>query len=118
MQLSEIKGERALEVIADLIDPITNLVKDKKFKAIVDSGTQMDVVKFILKEHPKEILFILATINDKDPATYQPTLIELPKMVLDLISDPDVKSLFKSQSQSEQLASSGSVTENIGAVEA
>ena len=118
MKLSDIKGEKALDVIADLIDPITNLVQDKKFKAIVDKGNQKEVVKFILREHPKDILTVLALVNEKDPATFQPTLIELPKMVLDLMSDPDVMSLFKSQSQTEQSAYSGSATENIGAVEA
>lgn len=118
MKLSEIRGERALEVIADLIDPIKNLVQDKRFKTVYQTGTQMDVVKFILKEHPKDILTALAIINGEKPEEYQPSVLEVPKMVLDLISDPDVSSLFKSQSQSEQLASSGSVSENTEAAEA
>lgn len=118
MKLSEIKGERALSVIADLIDPIKELVQDKRFKATINEGTRLDVVKYLLKEHAKTVLTILALINDEDPEKYQPTLIELPKLVLELVSDPDVASLFTSQSQSEQLASSGSVTENTGAVEA
>ena len=118
MKLSEIKGEKALDIIADLIDPITNLVQDKKFKATVDKGNQKEVVKFILREHPKDILTVLALVNEEDPATFQPSLVQLPKMVLDLMSDPDIMSLFKSQGQNEQSANFGSATENIGAVEA
>lgn len=118
MKLSEIKGEKALEIIADLIDPVALMVQDKKFKKVVDSGTKVDVVKFLLKEHPKEILLILALINQEDPATYEPTLLSLPKMVMELIEDPAVISLFKSQSQSVVSAPSGFATENTGAVEA
>ncbi len=118
MKLSNIKGEKALEVIADLIDPISKMVQDKGFKKIVDTGTQLDVVKYLLKNHGKEVLIVLALINEADPKTYAPSLVELPRLVLDLINDPDVMALFKSQGQSEQLASSGSVTANIEAVEA
>ena len=118
MKLSDIKGEKALEIIADLIDPISVMVQDKGFKKVVDTGSQLDVVKFLLKNHGKEIIIVLALINEKDPKTYEPSLVELPRLVLDLINDPDIMSLFKSQSQTEQLASSGSVTANIEAVEA
>ena len=118
MKLSDIKGEKALDIIADLIDPISLIVQDKGFKKVIDNGTQLDVVKYILKNHGKEILIVLALINEKDPKTYAPSLVELPRLVLDLINDPDVMSLFKSQSQTEPLASSGSVTANIEAVEA
>lgn len=114
-KLSEIKGERALEVIADLIDPISRMLKDEVFKKKIQDGDKLDVVKYLLKSHKKDVLEILALINDEDPKTYAPSLISLPGMLMDLINDPDVMSLFESQSQSEQLASFGSATENIEA---
>lgn len=118
MKLSEIKGEKALEIIADLIDPIGVLLRDDIFKAKIQSDDRIGAVKYLLKNHPRDVIEILALINEEDPKTYAPNIIQLPMMLMDLLSDSDVMSLFGSQSQSEQLASSGSVTENIEAVEA
>lgn len=115
MKLSEIKGERALEVIADLIDPIKEIMDDDRFKATIDSGSKLDVVKFLLKEHKHQMLVVLALLNNEDPSTYEPSLLSLPMMVMDLISDPDVMSLFGLQDQNTELASTGPVTENIEA---
>jgi len=117
MKLSEIKGERALEVIADLIDPISRLLKDDMFKKKVQGDNRLDAVKYLLKNHQRDVIEILALINDADPKTYAPSLIELPMMLMDLLSDPDVMSLFGSQSQTTHLASTGSVTENTEAQE-
>ena len=117
MKLSEIKGEHALEVIADLIDPISKLLKDEKFKKKIQGGNKLDAIKYLLKNHPKNVIEIFAIINDKDPETYAPNLIELPMMLMDLINDPDVMSLFGSQDQNTQLASSGPATGNTEARE-
>ena len=107
MKLSEIKGERALEVLADLIDPVAEMVQDEGFKAVARSGSRMDVAKYLLKSHGKNVIKVLALINGEDPTTYEPTLVQLPIMVLELFEDPDVNRLFGLQSQTEQLASSG-----------
>lgn len=117
MKLSEIKGERALEVLAELIDPIAEMVQDEGFKNVARAGDKMCVVKYLLKSHGKNVIKVLALINGEDPNTYEPTLLQLPMMVLELFEDPDVNRLFGLQSQTDQLASSGSVTENIEASE-
>lgn len=117
MKLSEIKGERALAVIADLIDPVGEMVQDKGFKAVIDSGDKLAVVKYLLKSHSKNVIKVLALINDEDPETYEPTLIQLPMMVMELFEDPDVMRLFGLRSQNTELASSGSATVNTEANE-
>lgn len=115
MKISEIKGERALEVIADLIDPITEMVKDTGFKDTIDNGDRVAVAKYLLKNHSKNVLTVLALINEEDPDTYKPSLIAIPKMLLDLFNDPDVMSLFGLQDQNTELASSGPAMENTEA---
>lgn len=116
LKLSEIKGERALEVIAEIIDPVSDLVKDKGFKAVCDTGDKLGVVKYLLKNHGKNVLKILALINDEDPDTYEPTIIQLPKMVLELFEDPDITELFGLQDRTTVLASTDLATENIEAL--
>jgi len=118
MKLSEIKGERALEVIADLMDPVTEIISDAAFKDAVKNGTKGDAIKYLLKNHQRNVITILALIQGEDPATYEPSLVSLPLLLMDLLNDPDVSSLFGLQSQSTHVASSGSATENTEAKEA
>lgn len=117
MKLSEIKGEKALEVLADLIDPIKELLEDDKLKDMRDESNKLDIVKYLLKQHKKEMLTILALISGENPETYEPTILTLPVMVMDFLNDPDVAELFGLQGQPTEQASSGSATENIEATE-
>ena len=41
MKLSEIKGERALEVLADLIEPVAEILGDKEIVAVLQSGKRV-----------------------------------------------------------------------------
>ena len=116
MKLSDIKGEKALDVVVELIDPVTSIIADKEVVAIYRSNKpRILLIKKMIEKHKKEVLHILAVLNDKDPKTYKPSLIELPMMLWDLLNDEDLNSLFTSQNQMKESDSSGSVTENIEA---
>lgn len=108
-KISEIKGEDALDVLADIIDEIAVICADKVFVNVIEHGTQLNIVKYLMKNHKKEIIKILAVLNGCDPVTYKPSLLELPIMLIALLNDPDVSSLFRSE---DSVTSSGSVTES------
>lgn len=98
MKLSEIKGERALDVLADLIDPVAEIIGDKEISAILKSGkAPAKAIKLALKNHKRAVLDMMAAIDGEDPATYEPSLFVLPKRLLDLLNDPEVQRLFASQ---------------------
>lgn len=98
MKLSEIKGERALEVLADLIEPVAEILGDKEIVAVLQSGkAPAKAIKLALKNHKKAVLAMMAAIDGEDPETYQPSLFVLPKRLLDLLNDPEVQKLFASQ---------------------
>ena len=98
MKLSEIKGERALDVLADLIDPVAEIFGDKEISAALQSGkAPAKAIKLALKNHKRAVLDMMAAIDGEDPATYQPSLFVLPKRLLDLLNDPEVQQLFSSQ---------------------
>ena len=116
MKLSEIRGDKALDALADLIDPITEIVSDEEVQKIHNSDAPMiALVKPIVKNHKKAITTILAILDGADPETYEVSLLTLPKKVLEILNDEEVTSLFKSQGQNTEEASSGSASENIGA---
>ena len=103
MKLSDIKGDRVLDVIADIIDPIANMVQDKDVAAMfkreaVPEG--MDARDFfakrmckglpvLLKGHKADIIAIMAAIEGVTPEQYAASL-DFPKLftdVMELVTD-------------------------------
>lgn len=109
-KLSEIRGEDALDILADLIEPFTAISQDKMFVSYIRARQTTKAAKLAIKNHKKEILLIMAILEGEDPSTYKPPLLRLPSMLLDILNDPELASLFQS-TQTE--TSSGSATENI-----
>ena len=114
MKLSEIRGEKAIELLGDILIPTTEIMADPKISSAVESGKpKLTIVTSILKNHSKSILTILALLNQEDPETYNPSLLALPKMVMDLLEDEGLMDLFHSQGQLKEDESSVSALENI-----
>lgn len=114
MKLSEIRGEAAIESLGDILTPATEIMADPKVSSAVESGKpKLVIATTILKNHAKSILTILALLNQEDPETYNPSLLALPKMVMDLLEDEELMDLFHLQGQLKEDASSVSASENI-----
>ena len=86
MRLSEIKGEDGLDMLADILEPAAEIMTDAKVKQLAQNDERIKLISHILKEHKKSILTIMAIVNREDPATYNPSIIELPKLALELFS--------------------------------
>lgn len=112
MKLSEIKGEKAIEVIAEIIEPATEILNDPKVKLAARSKNIASAASIALKNHPKAVLHLLAALDGEDPETYNPSLVEIPKKLLELFNDPDLASLFTSSDQTEAAESPGPQSEN------
>lgn len=115
--LSDIKGDAALELVADLMDPVTEIMNDPEVKAAYrgtkgNPGTSAKAVKVAIKNHKKAVTTILALMDEEDPATYEPTAMVIPVRLMQIISDPDLKVLFTSPDQNSEEDTSGSVSEN------
>ena len=120
MKLSDFRGEEALDVLADIFEPLALICADEEIQKLRETThPMMDYIKPILKNRKKEIIQILARLNNQPEEEYKAnlSLVTLPLQILDFMNDPEIQSLFFSQSQNpaEPLASSGSVTENTEA---
>lgn len=98
MRLSEIKGDKAFEVLADLMDPIKVIAIDKDVRE-ASKVSYMDSIQTALRKYPKEFAKILALLDLEDPETYNVTMATLPVKVFEVLNDPDLKVLFQSQGQ-------------------
>ena len=100
MKLSEIKGEAALDAMADLMEPLALIFADAEVQASVKKDEpKMLLIKKILKGHTKEVLEVLAILDGEDPATYETNLLKIPAKLLEIMNDPEVQSLFTYQDQ-------------------
>ena len=96
MKLSAIKGDRVLDVIADVIDPIANMVQDEdvaamfKRKAVPEGTDARDFfaermrkgLPILLKGHKADIIAIMAAIEGVTPGQYAASL-DFPKLFTD-----------------------------------
>ena len=119
MKLSDIKGEKALEVLGDIIEPICEIAADDGIKKVKErkGAKNVDVAAYIIKQHRHAVISILASVNLKSYEEYleEINLVKLPMDVLELINDPQVLHLFQLQSQNPTEDSFGSATENTEA---
>lgn len=125
MKLSEISGERTLDVIADLIEPVCNIAGDKTTKSLfkrqkVSKGTDAEAVTLdrlkknapkLVKTHKRDIVDILSTIDGVTAVEYEKSLtpVKLVKDFIDLVTDSAFIELFFSAQSGD---SSGSAPEN------
>lgn len=118
--LADIKGDAALELVADLIDPVTEIMSDPVVAAAYrgtekEPGSKAKAIKVAIKTHKKAITTILALMDEEDPKTYEPSAMVIPVRLLQILNDPDMNSLFTLPDQSSEENTSGSASENTKA---
>ena len=131
MKLSDVKGERTIEVVADLIDPICNIAQDENAAALfhrekLPKGVSpkdflLQRVKKsaprLLKDHKSDMVAILAAIEGVTPKEYESSLnlVKLLSDFVDLMTDEAFGELFIS---AQSKTSSGSALASTGAPKA
>lgn len=119
MRLSDIKGDRTLDVIAEIIDPIANIAEDEEASAMFKREKLPDGMttkKFLmnrvrkslpvlLKGHKADIISILSAIEGVSAEEYAGALnlVKLVKDCTDLLTDEVFMELFYLSAEREQL---------------
>lgn len=128
MKLSNIKGDRVLDVIADIIDPIANMVQDKdvaamfKCEAVPDGMEASDFfakrmckgLPVLLKSHKADIIAIMAAIEGVTPEQYAASL-DFPKLftdVMELVTDDAFLNFLSSSETGKGADAPGSALES------
>lgn len=109
MRLSEFKDEKAIEVVAKLMLPITEIAKNTKNKESRYKN-RLEFASALLQNNAKEIKEILAILNDTSLEEYHCTAASVLNDVLEMVTDPEMMALFGLRSKTPP--SSGSASEN------
>ena len=105
MKLADLKGERAIEVIADQIAPIANIAADAEnlklfnnkrleVETVEEAGLRLmkEKLPILLKTHKKDIVDILCAVNGTAPEDL--SFVEIISQASDLVNDKDFLGLF------------------------
>lgn len=126
LQLSEIKGERSMDVLAEIIKPVTNIASDKEAADLFGRRPLPDgmtitayvmqriraAMPALLKKHKKDLVKILSTLNEMSEKEYKDQLTT-ERVIMDvtaLVTDPIFNAFFITPQSMGEF--SGSASEN------
>ena len=112
MKLSEFKDDAALELIADIIEPATEILADPAIKEAF-SRSKMAAIKVAIKNHKSAIKEIIARLDGKTPEECHFTALSLPINLLSMFNDPELQQLFTLSGQTADETACSSSSESI-----
>lgn len=132
MKLSDIKGDRVLDVIADIIDPIANMAEDKDVaamferKAVPEGMEARDFfaqrmrkgLPVLLRVHKADVIAVMAAIEGVTPEQYAASL-DLPKLftdVMELMADDALLDFLSSSKTEKDAGALGSASASLTAL--
>lgn len=111
--LSDYQGDEAIELWADLLEPLTKILGDNKVQKDIRSGApKMLIAKTILKKHKNEAVDIMLRV-DPTPIDGLNIVVRLISLLADIGKNDEIKSFFGYADQVKtESESSGCVTES------
>lgn len=113
MKLSDIKDEKALDLLADIIEPAIEIMSDNEIRnAYEDKSSIPKIVKILIKKHKKSIIEILAVLDGVPVEEYHINVLTLPTKLIEILSDDVLMDFFSSQAQTTLEQRFSSATES------
>ena len=102
MKISEIKDERALDTLADIMEPAARILADEKIKTDFKGQPMLKLAAYIIKNHKTDVIEVLARLDGTEPDKYSFTLASLMRDFVELLNDPGLIDLFTSPGQKKE----------------
>ena len=93
MRLSEIKDDRALDVLAEIIEPAAEIVSDAEVKKLYGEN-KLKCAAYAIKNHKSAVMTILAAMDGVSVSEYHCNVLTLPIRLLEILNDPEIEHLF------------------------
>lgn len=112
-KLSEFKNEEALDLLADILEPMSVIMTDDEVvDKLMSDGQRMEGAIMLIKNYKPEIIRILAAMDQEDPETYEFNIFTLPRRILEIVNDKELLAFFMEQQTETLKESFGSAKEN------
>lgn len=119
-KLSEFKDDEAMDVLAEVIEPVAELCTDKEFVQLVrgdkSKGIKPDRIKATQKaitDHRKAVVKIMAVLNETPVEEFHYNIMTLPMMFVKMLNDKELLAFFQYQGETDLETRSGSAMANI-----
>lgn len=117
-KLGDYKDEAAIELWADLLDPISEILQDKDIAKAYKSGANpVKMAQVISKKKPKATMDLLLRV-DPTPVDGLNIVIRLVEVLMELQHTEELKGFFGSAGTVTESVSSGNATESTEGAEA
>ena len=117
MKLSELENEEALDVLADILEPASEIISDENIKTEFQNGEYMKAAKAVIKGHKSSIIEILARLDNVPVAEYRCNFFTLPRKVFEILTDSELIDFFKSSADQAEENVSADAMEHTEATE-
>lgn len=101
-KLTEYQNEEALDLLAELLEPASNIFGDKAVSNAWANGNKAKAISIAIKNHKKDVMAIMATLEGIPAKDYKCNVLTLPTDILILMNDPELVAFFNSQVQMMQ----------------
>jgi hypothetical protein len=119
-KLSEFKDDEAMDALVEILEPAYNLIKDNDFKVAMKGDKEkgilpnrLDAVKVAVTKHRKDVVKMMAVLNETPVEEFHYNLLTLPQMMVEMFNDKELMDFFGYQSETDSKTPSGSAMENI-----
>jgi hypothetical protein len=112
MKISEIRDEKAVEVLGDLMEPFMRILKSKEVQKCAKKNISIELAQAMVKADPKAVLEILAICNQVPLEEYHPNPFEVIRDLAGVLMDEAVMSLFFSAPPKAVPIASGDATDD------
>lgn len=105
-------NEDAIELLAEILEPFSEIIGDAGFQKIYEEKPLAAAVAYAMKNHSHACALIVAAANDESLEEYKFNAWDAIGTITRLLANPHFGSLFTSQGRKSESASSGSAMEN------
>lgn len=111
--MAERTNEEAIELFADLLEPVGAVLSDKDLReSVKKKESRLKSAAIAIRNHKTEVIQILALLEGVPVEEYRVNLLALPLKLVHLLNKPEVAELFIGAELMNVAGSSGSATEN------
>ena len=112
MNILELDNEQALDALADLVEPLTEIVSDKEFRQAFGEGNRAKAIANLIRNHKQSIIEMLAVVDGVPVSEYKCNILTLPVRVVELLNNEAIRTLFPFAETVQGVSFSSSATEN------
>lgn len=87
------KNEDAIELIADIMEPLSVVFTDEEIK---NEKNRMKAIAKALRKYKKEVVEILARIDNVPVENFECNALTLPARLLEIMNDKDIQDFLTS----------------------